>query len=199
MLSYHPCVVLTGPVPAEQSAREIPGAIAPGAPQPGHAAYTAANYSNHSQPGPGINRTSPASAAHPLAHGYPHAQIPQNEAHLHPELRSTNEPSAAAPVYPPIPTMIQPGPGQAMSGPLAPVAPAVGAVETEEGPDGRKAKRELSQSKRAAQNRAAQVSSQNPLDSSLSLVTKPFRTAEGIPPTEGRIHKKARAAGSRLQ
>ena len=60
--------------------------------------------------------------------------------------------------------MIPPGPGQTavMSGPLAAAAPAVGAVDTEEGPDGRKAKRELSQSKRAAQNRAAQVSNQTP-------------------------------------
>ncbi|KAK3307095.1 uncharacterized protein B0T15DRAFT_510408 [Chaetomium strumarium] len=44
-----------------------------------------------------------------------------------------------------------------MSGPHAPVAPAVGPVQSpESSADGRKAKRELSQSKRAAQNRAAQ-------------------------------------------
>ncbi|AEO66929.1 uncharacterized protein THITE_2115495 [Thermothielavioides terrestris NRRL 8126] len=44
-----------------------------------------------------------------------------------------------------------------MSGPSAPVAPAAGAMPAGEGAtDGRKAKRELSQSKRAAQNRAAQ-------------------------------------------
>jgi hypothetical protein len=38
-------------------------------------------------------------------------------------------------------------------------APAVGGLDAgDTSPDGRKAKRELSQSKRAAQNRAAQVS-----------------------------------------
>ncbi|KAK4103719.1 hypothetical protein N658DRAFT_514511 [Parathielavia hyrcaniae] len=43
-----------------------------------------------------------------------------------------------------------------MSGPPALVAPAMGPVQTGDSADGRKAKRELSQSKRAAQNRAAQ-------------------------------------------
>ncbi|KAH6635392.1 hypothetical protein B0J18DRAFT_406929 [Chaetomium sp. MPI-SDFR-AT-0129] len=43
-----------------------------------------------------------------------------------------------------------------MSGPPAGVAPGVGPAGSEDGADGRKAKRELSQSKRAAQNRAAQ-------------------------------------------
>ena len=46
-----------------------------------------------------------------------------------------------------------------MSGPIAPVGgPISGMDVTESTADGRKAKRELSQSKRAAQNRAAQVS-----------------------------------------
>ncbi|KAK0715837.1 hypothetical protein B0H67DRAFT_645528 [Lasiosphaeris hirsuta] len=44
-----------------------------------------------------------------------------------------------------------------MSGPLSPVgAPGMGGIDSDNTPDGRKAKRELSQSKRAAQNRAAQ-------------------------------------------
>ncbi|KAK4126245.1 hypothetical protein N657DRAFT_654669 [Parathielavia appendiculata] len=43
-----------------------------------------------------------------------------------------------------------------MSGPSAVVAPAMGPAQIGEAADGRKAKRELSQSKRAAQNRAAQ-------------------------------------------
>ncbi|KAK4235529.1 putative transcription factor kapC, partial [Achaetomium macrosporum] len=119
----------------------------------------------HSQPaaeGSGVNKTEPGSASQPLAYGYNgHTQI-QGEAHIHPELRSSHEPPATVPGYAPIPTLIQPGvpiadQGVAMSGPTAPVAPPVGAVQTPESvADGRKAKRELSQSKRAAQNRAAQ-------------------------------------------
>ncbi len=149
----------------EQGARELP--VAPIAAQQGHAAYATTTFANHSRPvpeGPGINRTPPGSAAHTLAHGYTHAQVPQSEAHLHPELRSGNEAPAPVPVYTTIPNMIPPGASQTavMSGPLQAVAPAVGAVDTDEGPDGRKAKRELSQSKRAAQNRAAQVSRRNP-------------------------------------
>ncbi|KAH6856657.1 hypothetical protein B0I37DRAFT_80190 [Chaetomium sp. MPI-CAGE-AT-0009] len=46
--------------------------------------------------------------------------------------------------------------GVAMSGPPAVVAQALGPVSPGDSADGRKAKRELSQSKRAAQNRAAQ-------------------------------------------
>lgn len=44
--------------------------------------------------------------------------------------------------------------------PIAPAPPLSGPMDEMQG-DGRKAKRELSQSKRAAQNRAAQVSGTN--------------------------------------
>jgi hypothetical protein len=135
--------------------------------QAGHAVYQPPSFANHSQSAPegtGVNRSSPGSAAHSLPHGYSPPQFPQSEAYIHPELRSSHEPSSVTPVYPPVPSMIPPGPGVpqpnqtvAMSGPAV-VAPAVGPVETGEAADGRKAKRELSQSKRAAQNRAAQVS-----------------------------------------
>ena len=158
----HLDAVLTSLVVPEQGARELP--VTPIAAQQGHAAYATTAFANHSRPVPegsgGINRTPPGS----LAHGYAHAQVPQSEAHLHPELRSGHEAPAPAPVYTTIPNMIPPGASQTavMSGPLQAVAPAVGGVDPDEGPDGRKAKRELSQSKRAAQNRAAQVSRRRP-------------------------------------
>jgi hypothetical protein len=153
----------------EQSAREHPSVPPTAAVQADHAAYTNATFANHSQPGlegPGANRTSPASAGHPMPHAYSHPQPTQNESHIHPELRSL-EAVAAASGYPPVPSMIPPGlppPDQAvaMSGPPVPVAQSMTASDEGDGADGRKAKRELSQSKRAAQNRAAQVSHQTP-------------------------------------
>ncbi|KAL2166425.1 hypothetical protein VTG60DRAFT_2778 [Thermothelomyces hinnuleus] len=154
----------------ELSAREQPAAAAPAAPAPAveHSVYAPPhpNFAGHLQAasdGAGA-KSEPGPSA--LPHGYNHQQqLPQGEAHIHPELRSSHEPPPTAPVYaPPIPNMIPQAAGvphasQAVPMPGQPVAvaPAVGPSETGETPtDGRKAKRELSQSKRAAQNRAAQ-------------------------------------------
>lgn len=100
----------------------------------------------------------PAPATEPLPHGYTEPATPpvsapiiDPELSIHPTLRS--------PGYVPTANMMPSGvpappehnviPGPANPGGTSPVDP---------GADGRKAKRELSQSKRAAQNRAAQVS-----------------------------------------
>jgi hypothetical protein len=155
----------------ELSAREHPVAAAPIAAQTDHAVYAPPpNFANHLQSasdGSGI-KNSPGPAT--LPQGYNHTQIPQSEAHIHPELRSSHEPPPTTPVYAPIPNMIQsstsvPHTNQAvaMPGPSAVVAHTLGPVSPGDSADGRKAKRELSQSKRAAQNRAAQVSKQHPL------------------------------------
>jgi hypothetical protein len=160
--------VLTSLLLSELSAREHPVGAVPIAAQADHALYAPPNFANHLQSasdGSGI-KSSPGPAT--LSHGYSHAQLPQGEAHIHPELRSSHEPPPTTPVYAPIPNMIPSGPGVShpnqavpMQGPPSVVAPAGGSPEAE-GADGRKAKRELSQSKRAAQNRAAQVSKQTP-------------------------------------
>lgn len=159
------------PCGSELSAREQPVAAAPGAPSVDQSVYAShpPNFANHLQPaseGPGI-KSEPGTST--LPHGYNHQQLPQGETHIHPELRS--EPPPTAPVYAPIPNMIpqgagvpHPNQGVPMPNPPVAVAPAVGSTETgDTAADGRKAKRELSQSKRAAQNRAAQVSKQSPL------------------------------------
>ena len=136
-----------GPVTADHSSYAV-------------AAFAAAKQHSH-QPSEvtGINRTS---SGPPLPHGYSHAQLQPSEAHIHPELRSGHEPPAAVTTYPPVPNMIPSGPSQAvaMSVPPPVIPQSAGVVDTGEGADGRKAKRELSQSKRAAQNRAAQVGDQ---------------------------------------
>ena len=106
--------------------------------------------------------SSPVSRVHPaLPHGYGPATPAQNEAHIDPELRS-HEPTNST-IYPPPPPNMMPSavsqpPEQAiaMTGPAGHASMGY-ADGGEIGPDGRKAKRELSQSKRAAQNRAAQV------------------------------------------
>ncbi|KAL2262663.1 hypothetical protein VTK26DRAFT_533 [Humicola hyalothermophila] len=149
----------------EPSAREQPIVTAPGAPQPEHAAYTNSTFSSHPQPaaeGPASNRAPAGPAGQPLPHGYGHQQISQTEAHIHPELRSPQEAPTTAPAYVPIPNMLPPGMQSldqtvTMTGPPAPVAAPMAAADAgENATDRRKAKRELSQSKRAAQNRAAQ-------------------------------------------
>ncbi|KHN98205.1 uncharacterized protein MAM_03966 [Metarhizium album ARSEF 1941] len=80
----------------------------------------------------------------------------QAESHIHPDLRaSPGHPSSMMPMGPPSAH----SPGASSSGPVnASIAPAPSSSVPEPGAvgDGRKAKRELSQSKRAAQNRAAQ-------------------------------------------
>lgn len=154
---------------SEPSARDHTIVPAPGAPQSDHV-YTNSNFAAHPQSaaeGPGANRTPAGSTGQPLPHGYTHQQLPQSEAHIHPELRSAHESAAAAPAYVPVPNMLPPGlqsldQAVAMTGPPAPVTPPM-PTEAGEGTDRRKAKRELSQSKRAAQNRAAQVCNGAPL------------------------------------
>ncbi|GAB1318880.1 hypothetical protein MFIFM68171_09090 [Madurella fahalii] len=152
----------------EPNAREHPVAPPPVVAQGDQAAYPNPSFPNHSQPVPeavGVNRASPASAAPvpTLPHGYSQTPLPQSESLIHPELRSGHEPAATTAGYAPVPTMIPPGVAPpsdqavAMSGPPTSVISPVGMVDQGEGAaDGRKAKRELSQSKRAAQNRAAQ-------------------------------------------
>ncbi|KAK5998410.1 Putative transcription factor kapC [Cladobotryum mycophilum] len=84
------------------------------------------------------------------------------EAHIHPDLRA---PSGHAPIPNMMPMAPPPSghsPGATVPGPsiapLAPAPPPPSSIALDDGNpiDGRKAKRELSQSKRAAQNRAAQ-------------------------------------------
>lgn len=84
------------------------------------------------------------------------------EAHIHPDLRAVDHAPAPnmnmMPMGPPpghSPVTAGPGPSAV---PLAPAPPQQMAMDDASSNDGRKAKRELSQSKRAAQNRAAQVS-----------------------------------------
>lgn len=133
-----------------------------------HAAFANAGYASHSPSpanGQGEGRASPVSAVHSLPHGYNHAPPTQSESQIHPELRSSHEPPPSS-SYAPVPTMmpatVPPQPEQpgTMSGPNAAVGGQVMGIAagSDSGADGRKAKRELSQSKRAAQNRAAQVS-----------------------------------------
>ncbi|KAL2023079.1 hypothetical protein VTK56DRAFT_3989 [Thermocarpiscus australiensis] len=150
---------------AEPGAREhhaLPPSVAAQDP----AAYPNPSFAQHSPPtseGRGVNRTSPVAAGHPLSHGYHQPPLSQNEAFIHPDLRASNEPPVTAPGHAPVPAMIPPAvppPSDqtvAMANPPAAATPVVGAAGAgENATDGRKAKRELSQSKRAAQNRAAQ-------------------------------------------
>lgn len=112
----------------------------------------------------------PAPAPPALPHGYSGAPGVEQDAHIHPELRNLREANGNG-NHVPTPSMMQPGlqPQQEavqpiMSGPPQPsssLSPNMDDTEMGEGSmsDGRRqAKRELSQSKRAAQNRAAQVS-----------------------------------------
>ncbi|KAK4165963.1 putative transcription factor kapC [Cladorrhinum sp. PSN259] len=159
----------------EPPAREDP--IAPPAPAPAPAlplaqhpsSYTAANFPPPPPPPPsegtaGETRGSPAATTHTLPHGYHAPHLQPSEAHIHPELRSGHEPALNSGYVPvSVPAMISagvpPAPEQVhtMSGSPAVVSPGGGVIDHGEGgADGRKAKRELSQSKRAAQNRAAQ-------------------------------------------
>lgn len=148
----------------EPVAREEPvGSLPAPAPAQQHNYPGPTTFPNHSHlppEGPVDSRSSPVASGHPLPHGYSHAQLPQHEVHLHPELRSHE--TAPNPGYAPAPAMIQAGvlppPDQVpiMSGPPAGMVQPIGVIDHGEGgAEGRK-KRELSQSKRAAQNRAAQ-------------------------------------------
>ncbi|KAL2159919.1 hypothetical protein VTH06DRAFT_2052 [Thermothelomyces fergusii] len=163
---------MSGNPSIELSAREQPaaGASAPPAPAVDHSVYVPpqpgfAGHLQQASEGAGA-KNEPGPSAVPPGYNHHQQQLPQGEAHIHPELRSGHEPPPPAPIYaPPIPNMIPqpagvPHASQAVPMPAQPVAvaPAVGSTETGQNPptDGRKAKRELSQSKRAAQNRAAQ-------------------------------------------
>ncbi|KAK4081633.1 transcriptional regulator family: bZIP [Trichoderma aggressivum f. europaeum] len=81
------------------------------------------------------------------------------EAHIHPDLRASVGHAPAANMMPMVPPAGH-SPGPAGPGPsavpLAPAPPQQMSMDDSNPADGRKAKRELSQSKRAAQNRAAQ-------------------------------------------
>jgi hypothetical protein len=131
---------------------------------------TSANHisSRPTSNGRGGPLSSPQTAPQQLPHGYTAvaADLPaaapatDPEALIHPELRS---PPAYVPTATMMPAGIPPPPDHsgAVPGPsnTSPGAAAIAADLTgDNGADGRKAKRELSQSKRAAQNRAAQVS-----------------------------------------
>ncbi|KAK4146856.1 putative transcription factor kapC [Dichotomopilus funicola] len=149
----------------ELSAREHPAPPAPTAAQGDHQPVFAphSNFVNQLPPVSDGSGAKNSSGAAPQPHGYNHTQLPQGEAHIHPELRSGHDSPTAAAHFAPIPNMIPQGAvvqhstqSVPMSGPPAGVAPGVGPAGSEDGADGRKAKRELSQSKRAAQNRAAQ-------------------------------------------
>lgn len=121
------------------------------------------------------NSTSAKTTQQPQSHGYGDVQNPANlppEAHIHPSLRSAPTtqsfvPTATmmpapmtAPVESPVPGSVPgaiPGGVPGTVPPQMVPAPQVAASVVAEPPtDGRKQKRELSQSKRAAQNRAAQ-------------------------------------------
>ncbi|KAI8723671.1 BZIP domain-containing protein [Fusarium sp. LHS14.1] len=102
------------------------------------------------------------------SNGFDHLAAPQDavraiaakgeaEAHIHPELRARPNHAPTANMMPIVPPSGH-SPGAAAgpsAAPIAPAPPISGPLDEMQG-DGRKAKRELSQSKRAAQNRAAQ-------------------------------------------
>ncbi|KAF4954060.1 hypothetical protein FSARC_12227, partial [Fusarium sarcochroum] len=79
------------------------------------------------------------------------------EAHIHPELRARANHAPTANMMPIVPPSGH-SPGASAGPSSASIAPAPppGLIDDHDHGDGRKAKRELSQSKRAAQNRAAQ-------------------------------------------
>jgi hypothetical protein len=115
----------------------------------------------------------------PLSNGYDHhhhspssqdaarslASKPDADSHIHPDLRAAAAAAAAAaashaeaPVADMLPIAPPPGHSPGASGPSAGLVAQQPLSGGEDGAgNGRKAKRELAQSKRAAQNRAAQV------------------------------------------
>ncbi|KND93115.1 putative transcription factor kapC [Tolypocladium ophioglossoides CBS 100239] len=115
----------------------------------------ASSHSPSSRPANGYDLL--AAASHDVARAI--ATKTEAEAHIHPDLRGP--PSHGAPTANMMPMAPPSGhsPGVApASAPGASIAPAspTSPMDLDGSPDGRKAKRELSQSKRAAQNRAAQ-------------------------------------------
>lgn len=134
-----------------------------------HASYPAGFVSHSRSPSDDQvgSQLSPVTPGHPLPHGYNHVQSTQDDSRIHPQLRSAGETAPPNSAYPPVPVpnmmpavpVLTSSDPALMSGPIPSlgVPPPVG-MESGDTADGRKAKRELSQSKRAAQNRAAQVS-----------------------------------------
>jgi len=154
-------------VKMERAARDPAGPAAANNHAANQAAYTTTAFPSHSRsPSDGQEggQGSPIAAAHSLPHGYNHAPPAQNESHIHPQLRSSTDAAAPTSGYSavPIPNMMPaslspPDQSTVMSGPTGAIGAALGGVDHGEfSAEGRKAKRELSQSKRAAQNRAAQ-------------------------------------------
>jgi hypothetical protein len=146
------------------------------------------------RPARGARRPPLQPAPPPVAHGYsppataPSSDVPSApssnhlsdlEARIHPELRARPA-TSIAPTANMMPATVAPqlAPTGAVAGPsiaMANPSLAVGGGGDETSTDGRKAKRELSQSKRAAQNRAAQVSSESShLSNKLVNCTFPF-------------------------
>ncbi|EWY96225.1 hypothetical protein FOQG_15851 [Fusarium oxysporum f. sp. raphani 54005] len=129
--------------------------------------HDATGSSSPTPPGPRESRPLQPAPARP-ANGFDHLSSSQDqhrvlatkgevEAHIHPDLRARANHAPTANMMPIVPPSGH-SPG-ASAGPssaaLAPAPPAPLSADDHMG-DGRKAKRELSQSKRAAQNRAAQ-------------------------------------------
>lgn len=90
---------------------------------------------------------------------------PEANSYIHPDLREHEENDTMMPLAPPAEQGPSPIAGPAAAH-IAPAPPGSLPMDDPTG-DGRKAKRELSQSKRAAQNRAAQVSFGSVMRSSL--------------------------------
>ncbi|KAK1729187.1 uncharacterized protein BDZ83DRAFT_748628 [Colletotrichum acutatum] len=141
--------------------------------------------SKHTVPGSTDNATGPARGARPQApnpltasppppaHGYSNGStsptdvlppIVNNqadpEAHIHPDLRARITHASAVNM---MPAGVPPQPQQQIAPPVTTAGPSTAPpthspteMDLDDGAEGRKAKRELSQSKRAAQNRAAQ-------------------------------------------
>lgn len=129
-----------------------------------------------------VPRPQPApapSVTQPLSHGFSDATTPTTAAPvLDPEL--SIHPTLRSPGYVPtanmMPSGVQPPPEHPGAVPMPPSSSAP--LDGEDpNADGRKAKRELSQSKRAAQNRAAQVrlTLRYTLESGYTLVTETRR------------------------
>ncbi|POR38823.1 Putative transcription factor kapC [Tolypocladium paradoxum] len=116
----------------------------------------ASSHSPSSRPANGYDIL--ATASHDAARAI--ATTTEAEAHIHPDLRGPPSHGAPTPNMMPMAPPSGHSPGSApASVPSASIAPApspTSPMELDGSPDGRKAKRELSQSKRAAQNRAAQ-------------------------------------------
>ncbi|KAF9777495.1 hypothetical protein IL306_004406, partial [Fusarium sp. DS 682] len=129
--------------------------------------HDATGSSSPTRPGTRESRPLQPAPARP-SNGFDHLPSPQEqhrvlaakgevEAHIHPDLRARANHAPTANMMPIVPPSgHSPGASAGPStAPIAPAPPAPLSADDHMG-DGRKAKRELSQSKRAAQNRAAQ-------------------------------------------